>query len=393
MLGSDFVVAGGGIVGLATAYHLSKKGFVVLLEKEKKICTHQSGRNSGVMHSGIYYKPGSFKATNCRKGKRALEAFCDEKKIPFERCGKLIVATTPDEDERLCNLLQKGRDNSINCRILSRKELLRVEPNAEGAISAIHIPETGIVSYKAVCDELAKEIIKNGGLIKTVSNVSKVAVYDGDTFVYTSDHMTYHGKRFFNCAGLYSDRIAQLSGLVPPAKIIPFRGEYYTLSSSASGLVNGLIYPVPDPQFPFLGVHFTKMINGGVECGPNAVLALGRESYSKLQVNVRDIVDIFGYSGFRKMALKHWRTGIGEMMRSFSKNRYLASLRRMVPKVNRDDLEFRPAGIRAQAVLPNGNLVDDFLIEKQKSAIHVLNAPSPAATACLTIGEHIASMV
>lgn len=391
MLTSDFIVTGGGIVGLSTAYYLSKKGFVTVLEKEKKICTHQSGRNSGVLHSGIYYKPGSFKAINCRKGKAALELFCSENKIPFERCGKLIVATNSSEDERLQGLLQRGKDNGINCNLLNQEELLKIEPHASGAISAVHISETGIVDYKLVCQKLVEKIIQNGGKIRTVKNVCALNVEDNGVFVNASND-EFYCKRFFNCGGLYADRIAKMAGLKLPAKIIPFRGEYYTLSESTKHLVRGLIYPVPDPQFPFLGVHFTKMVNGGVECGPNAVLALGRESYNKWQVSLKDVWEIFTYPGFCKMAFKHWRMGLDEILRSFNKNRYLASLRKMIPSVKKEHLEYRPAGIRAQALLPNGNLVDDFLIEKQKSAIHVLNAPSPAATACLSIGEFISSI-
>lgn len=392
MLGTDFVVAGGGVVGLATAYHLSKKGSVTVLEKEEGVCKHQSGRNSGVMHSGIYYKPGSLKAQNCRKGKEALEAFCTEHKIPFERCGKVIVATDKAEDERLQALLQRGKDNGIDCRLVNRVELQNIEPYAAG-VSAIHVPETGIVSYKLVCDKLVELITANGGLVKPSAKVAKVEVGDDNTLVITEDDMVYSGKHFFNCGGLYSDHIAKMAGVDPKVQIVPFRGEYYTLNEFARRLVRGLIYPVPDPRFPFLGVHFTKMIDGGVECGPNAVLALAREGYEKKQVNWKELWEILTYPGFQTVALLHWKTGVKEVLRSYSKNLYAKSLRKLVPVISTHDLEPRVAGIRAQAVAPDGTLVDDFLIEKQKLAVHVLNAPSPAATACLTIGESIASMV
>lgn len=392
MLGADFVVAGGGVVGLTTAYHLSKKGFVVVLEKEQKVCTHQSGRNSGVMHSGIYYKPGSLKAQNCRKGKEALEAFCNEHGIPFERCGKVIVATDSAEDERLQGLLQRGKDNGIDCRLINRVELQNIEPYATG-MSAIHVPETGIVSYKLVCQKLVELITANGGMVIPSAKVTEVKVQDDFTFVTTEDGLSYSGKHFFNCGGLYSDHIAKLAGIDPGVQIVPFRGEYYVLNEFARRLVRGLIYPVPDPRFPFLGVHFTKMIDGGVECGPNAVLALAREGYDKKHVNWRELWEILTYPGFQTIALVHWKTGIKELLRSYSKSLYAKSLRKLVPVVSEHDLEPRVAGIRAQAVAPDGTLIDDFLIEKQKSAVHVLNAPSPAATACLTIGEHIASLV
>jgi len=395
MLETDFLVVGGGVVGLATAYQIMKKHpgrHVVVLEKEPKVAKHQSGRNSGVIHSGIYYKPGSSKAINCRQGKLALERFCYENYIPFQKIGKLIVATDQEEEGRLHDILQRGKENGVKCKLLTKEEMLKIEPNAAG-ICAIHVPETGIVNYRTVCNCLSTMIKGMGGNVYCGERITSIE-YNSGVLAETSNGMLFHCKMLINCGGLYADRIARLAGHEPIVKIIPFRGEYYTLSPEAIPLVKGLIYPVPDPQFPFLGVHFTKMIGGGVECGPNAVLAFGRECYKKHQISIPELWETLTFPGFRKLAIKYWKTGIHEALRSISKKLYTQSLKRLVPAVESGHLiDNRPAGIRAQAVRTDGTLVDDFLIERQDDIIHVLNTPSPAATACLTIGEQIAREV
>lgn len=395
MLETDFLVIGGGAVGLATAYQIVKKypdQRLVVLEKEPKLAKHQTGRNSGVIHSGIYYKPGSFKAVNCRKGKKALEQFCNENRIPFQRVGKLIVATDPKEEEKLQDIFQRGKANEIDCKLLTKKEMLEIEPNVSGT-SAIHIPETGIVDYKEVCQCLSDKIRESKGEIYCGEKVIRIESKQNGILVRTSNTQ-YKCKVLINCGGLYADKIARLAGYKSPVQIIPFRGEYYTLSPEAIPLVKGLIYPVPDPRFPFLGVHFTKMIDGGVECGPNAVLAFGRECYTKFQVNLYELWETVSFLGFWRLCFKYWRTGLQEMIRSCSRHLYANSLRKMVPGILDGHLvNNRASGIRAQAVRGDGSLVDDFLIEKQGNIVHVLNAPSPAATACLTIGEEIVSRI
>jgi L-2-hydroxyglutarate oxidase len=388
-LQADVIVIGGGIVGLATTYQILKKypsKKVIVLEKEKRIAAHQTGRNSGVIHSGIYYKPGSFKATNCRRGKKALEQFCTENNVPFQKVGKLIVATDSVEEGKLLDIYQRGKDNEIDCKLLTKEEMLAIEPNVSG-VCGIHVPETGIVDYKKICDCLVDKINNMGGHVFSNEKVMEIK----DNLVQTN-FFTYKFKTLINCAGIYADHIAELAGHKPSIQIVPFRGEYYTLSSEAIPLVRGLIYPVPDPRFPFLGVHFTKMIDGGVECGPNAVLAFGRESYNKYQINFSELLETLMFSGFWKLCFKYWRTGLQEMIRSFSKKLYAGSLQKLVPAIQMKHLvSNRPSGIRAQAINKDGTLVDDFLIEKQGNIVHVLNAPSPAATACLTIGEQILS--
>lgn len=397
MLKSTFLVLGGGCVGLATAYQLQKKhptAFVVVLEKEQKVASHQTGRNSGVIHSGVYYKPGTLKAENCRKGKAALEEFCYEYDIPFDKCGKLIVATNEVEEERLHPLLERGKANGVNCEIVGKQQILKIEPYVTDCNLAIHVPETGIISYRAVCERLVQLIEEKDGLVVRGEKVVSIEVNDNNTQVTCDDGMEYLADHFINCGGLYADKIAKLAGLKTDIQIVPFKGEYYTLTPSARSLCKGLIYPVPDPRFPFLGVHFTRMIDSGVEVGPNAVLAFAREGYGKLQFNFSDFWEMVMFSGFRSIIFKHWKMGLEEMMRSLSKTRYLKYLQQMVPAVELKHLvDDRAAGIRAQVVKPDGMMVDDFLIEKQASAVHVLSAPSPAATACLTIGEHVASMV
>ncbi|TWT62550.1 L-2-hydroxyglutarate oxidase [Rubinisphaera italica] len=386
----DVAIIGGGIVGLATAYRILQKRpqtRLLLLEKEGKLAAHQTGHNSGVIHSGIYYKPGSLRAKNCRAGKQQLEEFCTKHSIPFDRCGKVIIATQESELPGLQSIFERGQANGVTCELISRERLGELEPQTAG-IAAIHVPETGIVDYVKASEKLAEIIKEQGGSIRTQAELLKVEARSGQQ-VLTTKVGEFRTKQIVTCAGLQSDRIAKLCGWNPQAKIIPFRGEYYELCPRAEHLCRNLIYPVPDPNFPFLGVHFTRMIQGGVECGPNAVLAFAREGYAKTNFNVLDMWDALSFPGFRKLGLKHWSAGLGEMYRSLSKPAFVAALQRLVPDIKSSDLIAAPAGIRAQAVTPDGQLVDDFLIEEDHYAIHVLNAPSPAATSALNIGVTI----
>ena len=391
MAKSDFCVIGGGIVGLATAYRLSKRfpdKSITVIEKENRLAEHQTGRNSGVLHSGIYYKPGSLKAKNCRLGKVAMEQFCKEHGIDYELCGKVIVATTEAEVDRLQAIYERGQANGVTCELVSKDQLMEIEPYANG-VAAVHVPECGIVNYRQVCDKLGELLEQESNrqifLGETVSEISQSA---SEVVVQTNNH-SIHAQFLVNCAGLHSDRITKLGGQKPSAKIIPFKGEYYFLSAEAEKFCNHLIYPVPDPKFPFLGVHFTRMIEGGVECGPNAVLAFGREAYEKFDLNATDLLESILYPGFQIMAMKHWKMGWGEMWRSFSKAAFVKALQKLVPAIQAEHLSVAPAGIRAQAVTKNGSLVDDFLIQKNERIINVCNAPSPAATASLNIAEEI----
>ncbi|WP_425400581.1 L-2-hydroxyglutarate oxidase [Aeoliella sp.] len=384
------IIVGGGIVGLATAYRLTQRlpnVTVTVLEKEPQLALHQTGRNSGVLHSGIYYKPGSLKAENCRTGKLAMEEFCQREGIDFDVCGKVIVATDESQVSALENIFERGQANSVKCEMIDRDRLKDLEPHARG-VQAIHVPETGIVDYVDVCHRLADRVIESGGNVVTGAQVTAVQLV-GDELVFGTTKGEFTAAHAVNCAGLYCDRVAAIAGALPSVKIIPFRGEYYELKPDAEQLVNNLIYPTPDPAFPFLGVHFTRMIGGGVECGPNAVLAFGREAYHRWQMNPSELAETLGYSGFRKMASKYWRTGMGEMWRSCSKSAFVRALQNLVPEIRGRDLKAAPAGIRAQAVRQDGQLVDDFLVEETERFVHVLNAPSPAATASLNIGNLI----
>ena len=386
----DLAILGGGIVGLATAYQYLLRypdQHIVLLEKEDQLAQHQTGHNSGVLHSGIYYKPGSLKAINCREGKLAMQAFCEEHRIAFDICGKVIVAIDEEDEPRLQKIFERGQANGVSCRMISAEELNELEPHANG-VSAIHVPEAGIVDYRAVCDKLGQLITDQESKIVTSAKVTGIT--QGSKFVGINSTVgDFSAARVANCTGLHSDRIAKLSGAKPGAKIVPFRGEYFKLKPSAKHLVNNLIYPTPDPSFPFLGVHFTRMINGDIECGPNAVLALAREGYTKTKLNLSDLAESLSYGGFLKLAAKHWRMGSGEMWRSISKQAFVKALQRLVPDIHANMLEAAPAGVRAQAVLPDGSMVDDFLIEEAGRVINILNAPSPAATASLRIGKTI----
>lgn len=390
MAAFDLTVIGGGIVGLATAYQFSRRfphKRVVVLEKETAVAEHQTGHNSGVLHSGIYYKPRSLKASNCRAGKKAMEAFCAAEGIGYEICGKVIVAVTDADLPALQRIYERGIANGVKCSLIDKTRLAELEPFARG-VKAIHVPEAGIVNYRHVCQRLAVKVREAGGEVIFGAKVTAVKRRgDGVTAVTAGGDFT--SLRLVNCAGLHSDRVARLTGQDPRAKIVPFRGEYYALKPSSHHLCTNLIYPTPDPQFPFLGVHFTRMIDGSVECGPNAVLAFGREAYRFFEMNPRDLIETLTYRGFLRMAIKHWRMGFGEMWRSLNKAAFVRALQRLVPTIQSSDLLPAPAGIRAQAVAQDGGLVDDFLIQESDRVVNVCNAPSPAATASLQIGETI----
>ncbi len=390
----DVAIVGGGIVGLATAYRISQRlpaVRIVLLEKESELAHHQTGHNSGVLHSGIYYKLGSLKATNCRAGKAAMQRFCQEHGIPFKLCGKVIVATEDAERPKLQSIFERGLANGVDCAMISAERCREIEPHAR-AVAAIHVPEAGIVDYRQVCVKLGELLTAAGHEVRTSTRVTGIRRADGHPLLVTSAGEV-RARLLINCGGLQCDRVTQLAGVRPAAKIIPFRGEYFVLKPHAQHLCRTLIYPVPDPAFPFLGVHFTSMIQGGVECGPNAVLALGRECYGKFQVHPRDLFESLTYPGFLKMAAKHWKMGAGEVWRSYSKRAFVKALQRLMPQITAADLVPGPSGIRAQGVTADGGLVDDFLIDQGPDMIHVNNAPSPAATASLNIGRLITDQV
>jgi (S)-2-hydroxyglutarate dehydrogenase len=386
----DVAIIGGGIIGLATGWQITQRfpgKSILLLEKENQVAQHQTGHNSGVLHSGIYYKPGSLRATNCREGKLAMEAFCDAEGIPWDQCGKVIVAVNESEFSALDSIFSRGQQNGVTCEMIDEKRLKELEPHVAG-IRGIHVPETGIVDYKQVSARLAERIQEKGNQILTGTEVTGIRHHSDHIMIQTKQG-EYAAKQVINCGGLFSDRVARMGGSRPNSKIVPFRGEYYLLKPDAEHLCRSLIYPVPNPEFPFLGVHFTKMIHGGVECGPNAVWAFAREGYTKSQINIRDLFEAATYPGFLKMALKYWRTGMKEMWRSFSKPAFVKELQRLIPEIRAEDLDTAPAGVRAQALGPDGNLIDDFLIDESDRMINVLNAPSPAATSSLRIGSMI----
>ncbi len=390
---SDILITGGGIVGLATAWHLLQRfpdRKVLVLEKEGGIARHQTGHNSGVIHSGIYYKPGSYKAKLCRTGYVDMVAFCRENQVPFELCGKLVLATSPAELPMLATLRQKAEANGlVGVTELAAEAIAEVEPHAVG-LRALRVPETGIVDYVRVCEKLVEKIKANGGEIHLSTRVEALRNVPHGKVVRTGEG-EFETEFFINCGGLMSDRVARLDGLEPGISIVPFRGEYFDLVPAAQGLVKNLIYPVPDPAFPFLGVHFTRMIGGGIECGPNAVLAFEREGYKKTDFNLKDLVEILANPGFRKLAGKHWRMGLGEFHRSFSKSAFVKALQHLVPSITSKGLVPAGSGVRAQALRPDGSLVDDFFFAEGERSLHVLNAPSPAATASLAIGKEIVS--
>ena len=391
----DVVIIGGGIVGLATALKLleKKSGIkLTLIEKESSLCAHQTGNNSGVIHSGIYYKPGSLKATNCRKGYKMLIDFCNKHEIEYELCGKVIVATDERQLPALENLYNRGNENGLKgLKKINAEELHDIEPYVKG-ISGIKVPETGIIDYTAVSQKYGEIIEQNGGHIKLGEKVKNINTKNGSIHVET-DRGTYETKLVVNCAGLYSDKIAKMTGQNIDVKIIPFRGEYFKIKKDRHHLVKNLIYPVPDPNFPFLGVHFTRMIDGGIEAGPNAVLAFAREGYKKLQISVPELTETLMWPGFQKVAKKYWRTGFGEMYRSFSKGGFTRALQQLIPDIKQSDLEAGGAGIRAQACDKSGGLIDDFLIYENDYAVNVCNAPSPAATSSLSIGDTVSDLI
>jgi (S)-2-hydroxyglutarate dehydrogenase len=386
----DVVVVGGGIVGLATAMALAvqHKLSVTVLEAEDHVARHQTGNNSGVIHSGLYYKPRSLKATLCSEGREAMYQFCAEHGVPHERCGKIVVATRDSELPALTELERRGKANGLKPRTLTAELIREHEPNIAG-IAGLLVEETGIVRYTAVAEAYAKVIGGNGGKVVTGARVTCVIPQRDELIVQTARGEVHCGH-LVNCGGLESDRVARLCGIEPGVRIVPFRGEYYQLAKSSEHLVRNLVYPVPDPRFPFLGVHFTRMIGGGVEAGPNAVLAWARKGYKRLSFNPRDALEIATFAGTWRMARKYWKTGLGEVYRSYNKRAFLAALQRLLPALTLDDLQPGGAGVRAQAMEPSGALVDDFRIIESERMVHVLNAPSPAATASISIGKYIA---
>lgn len=391
----DVIVIGGGAVGLATALQLVNRNpqlKVVLLEKENAVANHQTGNNSNVIHSGIYYKPGSLKAKNCIHGYNLLLDFCKQYNVPHNICGKVIVATADNELPLLKNIFDRGQQNGLqNLKMLNASELKEYEPHVAG-IAGIHVPQTGIVDYRVVAEKYAEVLLQKGGEIKLGEKVIDIRFSTNNVEVITPK-ATYSSKLVVNCAGLYSDKIARLTSQNVNVKIIPFRGEYYKLKKEKEYLVKTLIYPVPDPNFPFLGVHFTTMVGGGVECGPNAVLAFKREGYKKSDINLAELGETLAWPGFRKIVSKYWRTGFGEMYRSYSKKAFTEALQKLLPEIKEEDLIEGGAGVRAQACDRTGGLLDDFMILEEKLAINVCNAPSPAATSSLSIGETVAELV
>jgi (S)-2-hydroxyglutarate dehydrogenase len=391
----NIIVVGGGIVGMATAYQLYKlqpNAQIIVLEKEETLGSHQTGNNSGVLHAGLYYKPGSFKAQLAVKGIQQMTKFCQDNNVPHEICGKLVVACDETEIPRLDDLYDRGQKNGLlGLKKLNQHQLREIEPHAAG-ISAIHVPQEGIVDYKKVIEAMASQLKNNGINIITSAKVIKIKQI-GNKWILQTTSGDFEGDILVNCAGLYCDRISELAGEKREMRIIPFRGEYYKIKPERQYLVKNLIYPVPDPQFPFLGVHFTRLISGGIEAGPNAVLALAREGYRKSQINISELYDVLSYAGFWRFVQKHWSMSMEELYRSFSKKLFCQSLQKLVPEIQENDLETGGAGVRAQAIFPNGELVQDFNLVARNNAFHVLNAPSPAATASLAIGEEIAHYI
>lgn len=391
IISCDVAVVGGGIVGVASALELASRtgSTVAVIEKESRLAAHQTGRNSGVIHSGLYYKPGSLKASLCEEGRKALLAFCEANEVPAESCGKVVVATREEQLPRLDELLERGRANGLRgLRRISREELREKEPHAAG-LAALHVPETGIVDYTRVTDAMARSLAARGGVVRLGARLLAVRT-DGDRWRLSTAAGEVSCRFLVGCAGLESDRVARLCGVEPGVRIVPFRGEYYELREERRSLVRNLIYPVPDPRFPFLGVHFTRRISGGVEAGPNAVLAFRREGYTKTSFSLRDTASTFFWPGFWKLAGTYLATGLGEFWRSWNKAAFVTALRELVPEIGADDLVPGGAGVRAQALSADGRLVDDFHIVEAPCQIHVLNAPSPAATASLAIGRVIA---
>lgn len=387
----DFIIVGAGIVGLSTAYKLSlafPDVDILVLEKEDRVAAHQTGNNSGVIHSGIYYKPNSYRAKNCVEGRHQLVEFCKQQDVDYEICGKVIVATKEEDLPRLDNIFETGQINGIEgIKKIDPDELAEIEPYANG-IKAIHVPCSGIVDYVGVCEQLKALIEEKGNTVACGREVTEIDNSSSDLTVSTPSG-TFSGKHLINCAGLYSDHVAESAGVRPKLQIVPFRGEYYELKPEAEHFVNGLIYPMPNPAFPFLGVHFTKMVRGAVECGPNAVFAFKREGYDKLSFDLEETIETLNFPGFWKLAKQHWKMGLDEWYRSFSKKAFVEGLQDLIPAIQPQHLKPSPSGVRAMALSPNGDIIDDFQFEATDNEIHVLNAPSPAATAGLAIGDEI----
>ena len=390
----DFAIIGGGIVGLSTAMALGSRypdARILVLEKESQWAFHQTGNNSGVIHSGVYYKPGSFKAKFCREGSRSMVEFCQKHNIDHDICGKVIVATDDTELPGLEKLYQRGLENGIEVKRISPEEVREIEPHVS-CVGAIRVFSTGIVNYKQVCLKYAELINNQGGDLRLNTKVMEIS-RSGTNHILETNQGSFETKFVINCAGLHSDRIAKLGKANPEAKIVPFRGEYYELTPEKRYLVKTLIYPVPNPEFPFLGVHFTRMIDNSVHAGPNAVLSFKREGYKKTDFNLKDFTEVITYPGFWKLAAKHADEGIKEIIRSFSKAAFVRSLQKLIPEVQAEDLVPTHAGVRAQALMNNGSLVDDFLIIQGENSVHVCNAPSPAATSSLEIGKAVVNQI
>lgn len=390
----DVLVVGGGIVGLATAYQslLQRPGLkLALVEKEDALAKHQTGNNSGVIHSGLYYKPGGLKATNCIRGYHMLLDFVEREQVAHELCGKVVVATSESEVNQLNKLHQRGIENGLDGLVtLGPEQIKEIEPHCTG-LAGLKVPQTGIVDYKAMCLKLGERIEEMGGNLHLGNKVQSIVSKSDGIHVETSKQ-TLHARVLVNCAGLYSDKVARMTSEVD-TKIIPFRGEYYELVEEKRHLVKHLIYPVPDPNFPFLGVHYTRMVNGGVEAGPNAVLAYAREGYTKSDINLAELFESLTYPGFIKVASKYWQTGLGELYRSYSKKAFTKALQKLIPEIEEKDLKPGGAGVRAQACDKTGGLLDDFKLLEQEHTIHVINAPSPAATSSLSIGKTVSEMI
>jgi (S)-2-hydroxyglutarate dehydrogenase len=390
----EYAIVGGGIIGLSVAWTILEKKpgtRIAVIEKEESWARHQTGRNSGVIHSGIYYKPGSLKARLCRQGSRRLVEFCDTHGIRYEICGKVIVATTAPELAPLENLYEGGIANGLAIKRLRASEVKEIEPHVT-CLAGIHVPSTGIVDFVGVCQKLVELVGAGGGDLRLGAKVQRFQA-SGTEAILETTRGSLAARRIINCAGLHSDRIAKLAGAKPGARIVPFRGEYYQLKAGRRQLVRNLIYPVPNPQFPFLGVHFTRMIDGSVHAGPNAVLSLKREGYHRTSFDLRDFFDTMTYGGFWRLAAKHAGSGLQEMYRSFSKKAFVRCLQKLIPEIHEEDLVPAKAGVRAQALRGDGTLVDDFLIVNGLHTTHVCNAPSPAATASLEIGRVVADQI
>lgn len=393
----DIIVIGGGIVGLATALRIKEQKpslKLLLLEKESGVAQHQTGHNSGVIHSGLYYKPGSLKATNCIRGYQMLLDFCTKENVPFDLCGKIVVATNEEQKPLLKNLFERGMQNGLTQnRMISQAEIKEIEPHVNG-LEGIWVPYTGIIDYTAVSEKYSECLRKLDGEIQFGQKVIDIKNRNTHSEVVTESDSVFETRLVVNCAGLYSDKVAQMTQPENiKVRIIPFRGEYFKIRPERHHLVKNLIYPVPDPNFPFLGVHFTRMIEGGVEAGPNAVFAFRREGYKKTDINFPELFEALAWPGFRKVAMKYWKTGMGEYYRSFSKAAFTKALQELIPEIQSDDLIPGGAGVRAQACDYDGGLLDDFSIIESKGAINICNAPSPAATSSLSIGQTVSERV